>query len=844
VIQIPGYRIVRQLGRGGMATVYLAIQESVDREVAIKIMSPQLLADPNFGERFLREARIAAKLHHRHVVGVHDVGKQGELHYIAMEYLAGGPILRRDGSARDAPFALRVTREIATALAYAHNKGFVHRDIKPDNILLRDDGSAALTDFGIARAADSATRMTRTGAVIGTPHYMSPEQARGRVVDGRADLYSLGVVFYELLVGRVPYQAEDSLAVGIMHITEPVPKLPEKLSALQSLLDLMLAKKPEDRYQTGDEMAAALKEYEVAIANGELPSLYTPNRAERDTILANLPPPETPRPVATRVPSEHRLESRVERPESRAEPRLGRVDDFADAMDRRRAPPPAGRRGRGWIGAVLTVVLLGVLGAAAWFNQDRLRALLPDTEHNRLLAQAQAALDAGRLTGAPDSALELYRQVQKLDPDNAQALTGVRRVGETLVAESRTALRGGDLAQARTLAAAARSILQGGSELDALEAEIRGADTRTGAIEELLKNAIAARDAGRLVGGDDSAAAYFRRALEIDPQSGIAQKGLDDIAAALLADAQAAVEQGRLDDADQLAAAVESVRPGHAGIPPLRARIADARDASLRDVERLLGSGEAALRAGRFTQPGGNNALEAFKGVLQRDPNNARAREGLRRVGAALLVQANAAIDASEPASAGRLVAQAEAAGAPSADLAATRSRLRELRERLDIAGSRTTLTAEQQAKLEQFLTEADAALARGDLIDPPGGNAYDLYRAALGLDRQNARAKAGIAAIPAQAKTRFGQALAEGRPNTARGYLDALTSTAAGDPDVGAMKLRLAQAFLAQAEQQIAESRFADASKSIGKARELAPADPAVAAAEAKLAAAKGGVR
>ena len=142
-------------------------------------------------------------------------------------------------------------REIATALDYAHKKGFVHRDVKPDNILLRDDGSSALTDFGIARALDPAARMTQTGAVVGTPHYMSPEQARGRPIDGRSDLYSLGIVLYEMLVGRVPYQADDSLAVGIMHITEPVPVLPDSLAHLQPLISRMLAKQPEDRYQDG-----------------------------------------------------------------------------------------------------------------------------------------------------------------------------------------------------------------------------------------------------------------------------------------------------------------------------------------------------------------------------------------------------------------------------------------------------------------------------------------------------------------------------------------------------------------------------------------------------------------
>ena len=193
-----------------------------------------------------------------------------------MEHIGGEPLLPMDGTPRSVPFALRIVREIATALNYAHSKGFVHRDVKPDNILLREDGSSALTDFGIARASDSATHMTRTGTVIGTPHYMSPEQARGRQLDGRADLYSLGIVLYELLVGRVPFHAEDSLAVGIMHITQPIPVLPENFAALQPLLSRMLAKQPEDRFQNGAVLADAIEQLEFAIAQGEMPELLSP----------------------------------------------------------------------------------------------------------------------------------------------------------------------------------------------------------------------------------------------------------------------------------------------------------------------------------------------------------------------------------------------------------------------------------------------------------------------------------------------------------------------------------------------------------------------------------------
>ncbi|NCT69146.1 MAG: serine/threonine protein kinase, partial [Rhodanobacteraceae bacterium] len=302
-----------------MATVYLAVQESVDREVALKVMSPALLADPNFGERFLREARIAARLHHRHVVGIHDVGRAGDYHYIAMEYLAGGAVLPRDGRGRDVAFALRVVREIAGALAYAHAKGFVHRDVKPDNILLRDDGSAVLTDFGIARALDATASMTRTGAVVGTPHYMSPEQARGNEIDGRADLYSLGIVLHELLVGRVPYHADDSLAIGIKHLTEPLPQLPAPLAALQPLLARLLAKQPEDRFQTGDEVAAAIAEIERRRADGALPDL-----------AAAAPPPMSARPEA-RTPPLESFAALTPPPagatRERAEPNFGRLDD-------------------------------------------------------------------------------------------------------------------------------------------------------------------------------------------------------------------------------------------------------------------------------------------------------------------------------------------------------------------------------------------------------------------------------------------------------------------------------------------------------------------------------------
>lgn len=260
---IPSYSIERELGRGGMATVYLARQESLDREVALKVMKPALSADEEFSERFVREARTAASLRHPGIVAIYDAGVAEHSPYMAMEIVEGGDLKHklRDG-ALSSDQAVGIVRQLAAALAYAHGKGFVHRDVKPENILFREDGSAVLTDFGIARAIGSGTRMTATGLSIGTPHYMSPEQARGRDLDGRSDLYALGVVFYEMLTGTVPFDAQDSFAVGLMHINETPPRLSVNLTELQPVIEKLLAKDPAERYQDGSALLADLDQLE------------------------------------------------------------------------------------------------------------------------------------------------------------------------------------------------------------------------------------------------------------------------------------------------------------------------------------------------------------------------------------------------------------------------------------------------------------------------------------------------------------------------------------------------------------------------------------------------------
>ena len=217
--------------------------------------TPQIRAS---AKRFVREARIIAQLSHPNIVQVHDAGVNDQCYYLVMEYLRGGDLNRRLKRGLHMQAAISVVKDIARGLDNAHSKGFVHRDIKPENILFREDGSAVLSDFGVARVISSGASITRHGTVVGTPQYMSPEQATGKPLDGRSDIYSLGVVFYRMLTGEVPFKADSAVAVGIRHLQDPVPRLPGHLSAMQTVVDRFLAKKPEARFQTGAEVIDAL----------------------------------------------------------------------------------------------------------------------------------------------------------------------------------------------------------------------------------------------------------------------------------------------------------------------------------------------------------------------------------------------------------------------------------------------------------------------------------------------------------------------------------------------------------------------------------------------------------
>jgi serine/threonine-protein kinase len=260
------YHLERELGAGGMGAVYLARDLQLERQVAIKVLPPELAVRPELRERFLRETRVAAGFSHPNIVAVHAVEEHPQLLCFVMGFIEGetlGQRVRRAGPL-GATEAVRVLQEVAWALSYAHGRGVVHRDIKPDNILIeRATGRALVTDFGIARStASGAAGLTQVGEVVGTPQFMSPEQAAGESLDGRSDLYSLGVVGFLAVTGRLPFEASSAQAVMAMHLTQPAPRVgtlrPDLPQALCAAIDRCLEKDPAKRFESGEALAAAL----------------------------------------------------------------------------------------------------------------------------------------------------------------------------------------------------------------------------------------------------------------------------------------------------------------------------------------------------------------------------------------------------------------------------------------------------------------------------------------------------------------------------------------------------------------------------------------------------------
>jgi serine/threonine protein kinase len=457
-IQIPGYEILRPLGSGGMSTVYLALQSSLDRKVAVKVMRRP--GDPDSADarqterRFLLEGRMMAKLPHRNIAAVYDIVSNDNIAYIAMEYLGGGALTDRMRAGIELADAVSVIAQIAGALEFAHSHGVVHRDLKPANIMFRDSGTPVLTDFGIARYQDgSGMRLTQTGMLVGTPTYMSPEQINGIAVDGRADQYSLGILFYELLTGAPPFRGDTPISVLMAHLTQQVAPLPLEFRSFQDVFDRMLAKDREARYPNLLEFAEDLKSRLFGSNTLLMRLQLDPEQSSSEQLRAL--------GFQTSMPGLRDSASGLASgPRSIVKPALP-----AQGAPTPSAPPPhaSSTSKPKWLWPVIAAVLLVLVVGVLWFSfgPSPRRALNADErELVRIWTdRAQERIGGDQLVPAPgenegdsDSALTYVRKILQKDPGNARALNLLGDIADRLGAQAENALHAGKLDIADELA--------------------------------------------------------------------------------------------------------------------------------------------------------------------------------------------------------------------------------------------------------------------------------------------------------------------------------------------------------------------------------------------------------
>ena len=753
-VQIPGYKIIRPIGRGGMATVYLAEQEIFEREVALKVMSRSLADDPSFGQRFFREAKIVSRLVHPNIVTVHDVGEYEGFYYLSMEHIDGGDL--KLGRKR-LTFRQKITalKDIAKALQYAATKGYVHRDIKPENIMFHlSDGRAVLTDFGIARAAETGSSVTQTGVAIGTPHYMSPEQAKGQMVDHRADIYSLGVVLYLLVAGRVPYDAESAVAIGIKHITDPVPQLPEIMRDLQPVLDKMMAKSPDDRYQSAAYLINALDALDmpalektslvleqvlrdqaelIQTADDESPTLVSapmgvvraPSGSQAIVPGAAPPPKKTgqkdnihntaPRPaiVDTQI-----NESIVEESPDDDEPErftviydteIGALDDVKPAR---------------WPWFFGLMLIAG--GAAGYYfyehPNDWDKVVI---ESQSLLAEAKVKVNdlvngEQESSGSPNIETPV-EETPRSEPASLPT-TGIANENAPVVeSEDINADASSDTS---TVVDDARvdgvgDSLEEGSETLQVEQQITQIEERV----ESLRGAVL----------NDSAflpelVTAYRELLTLAPENEEAESGLTTIR-----DSEISKILSLVDDAKIPAARKKLSQLGYL-FPELEAdQIAkiESRINQREELESLLAKASTLQAEEKMTEPENENALAYFQKVLEKYPDEARAISGVRKISNYFLSRADSAFENDDIETAESEVKKSLEVDWKNEEAVSLLEKIRNLQEK----------NAEQNS----LFVQAEESLEAGKYFEPVRDNAYHYYAKVLEFDSGNASAIAGV---------------------------------------------------------------------------------------------------
>ena len=794
---IPGYELYELVGRGGMATVYRALHLNLDREVAIKVMDTSLNTDQTFSERFIREARLSANLVHPHILQIYDVNSVGSLNYISMELLEGGDLGDIIRGALNQRAIYSVMEQMTEALDYASGKGYVHRDIKPSNIMLRDDNDYVLADFGIAKAANSGTQMTQTGLMIGTPSYMSPEQARGVEVDGRSDLYSLTVLCYEMLTKKLPYDADSAVSTAVKHLTEAIPTLPGHLAVYQPFLNKGLAKNAADRFQTGAELYRAFCEVRGEFSDHDILTAPAPASGAEGTGTSSHEDSETSigwneatQVVSPRGTSIIWNDATQVVPPAQA-PRSSRPYKLADTSQRepllsgiRTGPRPAQKQPGPRLGSTgfrlfAGVLLIGGLSFGGYtYWQGRQSATTQDLHSlTAELALAYGALNTNDLARAAAA----FGRVLEIDSNHVGAQQGLLEVEVVYIAGIEDALSSGDLQAAERQFLDYTLLFSNSGNVERIQARLAQAQqsrqlasVQSERVDILLEKAGAAYQQGKLFEpASDNAHDFYTQVLAIDADNAMARNGLDKLAAAGLDGVYTHISNSQLGQAWNLLDRVRQINPE---LPSL----AQAQSAIERAEE-----GEPQQQRSQTDQ-------------IPEPQDDVRARQ----------VAVDATVDS--------LLERARA-GAEAGDLAGARNALEEAAalapQRDDIADLQERLPAMERARnaktqLAENIEDAQALFSDGQF-----GEAAAAYGKALALDANSPVATKGFDDSIASLMRAANTAVEKGDFSSAREALTAVTAIAPGE-EVGAQLLlelpRLEQEWQQQREAFDQEARAA----------------------------------
>lgn len=751
-IEIPGYKIVKTLGVGGQATVYLAIQQGFDREVALKVMSPALAADPTFGERFIREAKIVSKLSHASIVTVYDVGECGNFYYLAMEYMQGAELKTRITKGIKTKEALLIIAQLAKALNFAHGKGYIHRDVKSENILFDSDNLPVLTDFGIAKASNSATQMTQTGKLIGTPEYMSPEQCRGRKLDGGSDLYSLGIILFEILTRKVPFTGDDSVSVCIQHVTKPVPKLPARFSHLQWLIDSLLAKKSSERFRSGLALANAIESF---LDDGQAVEIDS-KALDKNASLSDGTPKNANKGLRTRTSQSNAIQDELEIPKDDFDDQSFELHDDFEINQRINVMPESS----GVISKVVFFLL--VVGIAFGGFQYRMYWVPQVQEYLGVdlfeNAELKPNTDKGKPFKSATSDVNDNEQSEIIPSNNSnnENLNGVtkrdeesRQVSE-LIKKSYTLLQYqphelSDVRQAFENLTTAESLAPENVELIKVRQQIL---------------AVALNEANRLITQEKfDVAGQWIQLVEFGDSNNDSLRAL-----------KLKIEQGKNNQATN-----ES-----------------NRKAKIEQFDQLILDANEAIAENRLSSPEKNNAIYFARLADSIRPQSEQVRLIFTTVEQKYVTLINLSIERNEYAKARRYLKSLQSIPNVSRDqtllsqkLNVSHKKFEELqleKQRLAaLASKRKKMAAERTKKLSNPLIQmklqsnlqsaADLAL-QGNLVEPIGSNALEKYRAVLAIDSLDSNAINGIKKIEESIITNLEVALSNRLSGSARTWL------------------------------------------------------------------------